>query len=56
MRIFAHLDIFAVKLIKAVTTVHDAFIGMLSLDSVRSINIKEATIFIMKTLVLQVCR
>lgn len=37
MRVFAHLDIFPIKLVKSVTNIDDAFIGRLSLDALRNI-------------------
>lgn len=53
MKIFAYLDIFAMKLVKAVTNIDDDFIGMFSLASLGSINILNKPLFLlMKTLVL----
>lgn len=53
MRVFAHLDIFPIKLVKAFTNIDDAFIGRLSLDALRNISIlNKPLFFLMKTLVL----
>lgn len=48
MRIFACLDKFAIKLVKTVTNIDDVFIGMLSLDSLRSINILNKPLFFLR--------
>lgn len=45
MRIFAHLDLSAIKPGKAVTNIDDAFIDILALDSLRSVDILNKLLF-----------